>query len=243
MSDASFQSFIVIGLLCLIGAIVFLAFQVWRWRDLTKDSETQSLAGIGHELRHTLNRTMYEISLLRAGNFEPITDMMPVSHPQMDALLSRATRADRRTMSYIRGLYDELEAQKTGVRTALARGIDTGAVIDQLSQSVVNGLAMLYLWEKHAGRPPAEAHATRSWYVRDWLKAEGHDASVLPGRHLRDEVVECLRGGGMKLTPKPLSHTAHEYYAKRYDRKADPNAPFWKRKLSEATSAEPVAEA
>jgi hypothetical protein len=56
--------------------------------------------------------------------------------------------------------------------------------------------------------------------------------------HLRDQVVARLRADGMTLTPKPLSHTASEFYAMQYDRKADPNAPFWKRKAKPVTETE-----
>lgn len=237
MSDANFQSFIVIGLLCLIGAIVFMAFQVWRWIDLQKDSEDQSLAGIGHELRFNLNRVITEIGLVSRGEASAAHDLLHISHPQLDALLSRPTRADRRTLSYIRGLYDELNARKLAIRAALAQGHDTSASIETTADTVINGLATLYLWEKQGGKPPPEAHSTRSWSVRDWMKDHQFDTYAVPGMHLRDEVVERLRVGGMKLTPKPLTLTAHEFYSKRYDRKADPNAPFWRRK-----DAKPVDE-
>jgi len=86
--------------------------------------------------------------------------------------------------------------------------------------------------------------------VRDWMKRHGFRADALPGLHLRDEVVERLRSYGMTLTPKPLTYTASQYYAKLYDRKADPNAPFWKRKQTEpkaeidpAAPQEPAAAA
>ena len=42
-------------------------------------------------------------------------------------------------------------------------------------------------------------------------------------------MVERLRQYGMHLTPRPLTHTAHEYYSLRYDRKADPHGPMWRR--------------
>lgn len=239
MSDANFQSFIVIGLLCLIGAIVFMAFQVWRWIDLQKDSETQSLSGIGHELRFNLNRVITEIGLVTRGEASPAHDLLTISHPQLDALLSRPTRADRRTLSYIRGLYDELNARKLALRAALAQGQDTADPIQATADTVINGLATLYLWEKQGGKPPPEARATRSWSVRDWMKEHQFDTYAVPGLHLRDQVVERLRRGGMKLTPKPLTHTAHEYYSKRYDRKADPHAPFWTRKQAKPAEDTP----
>lgn len=242
MSDANFQSFIVIGLLCLIGAIVFMAFQVWRWIDLNKDSETQSLTGIGHELRFNLDRAITEIALVSSGEANPIHDLLPISHPQLDAVLSRPTRADRRTLSYIRGLYDELNANKLFIRTSLAQGADASLAINKTGDTIINGLATLYLWEKQGGKPPPEARATRSWSVRDWMKDHQFDTYALPGLHLRDQVVERLRSGGMKLTPKPLTHTAHEFYAKRYDRKADPRAPFWTRKAKIEATVDPVTD-
>ncbi|MEM1035167.1 MAG: hypothetical protein AAGI14_00270 [Pseudomonadota bacterium] len=241
MSVASFQSFMVIGLLCLIAAIVFMAFQVWRWIDLQKDSEDQSLAGIGHELRFNLNRVITEIGLVSRGEAGAQYDLLEISHPQLDALLSRPTRADRRTLSYIRGLYDELNARKLAIRAALAQAADTTRPIQATADTLINGLATLYLWEKQGGRPPPEARSTRSWSVRDWMKEHQFDTYAVPDMHLRDQVVERLRVSGMTLTPKPLTHTAHEYYSKRYDRKADPNAPFWKRK-DKADEIETVAD-
>ncbi|MEM1086226.1 MAG: hypothetical protein AAGH90_00735 [Pseudomonadota bacterium] len=242
MSVESFQSFMVIGLLCLIAAIIFMAFQVWRWIDLQKDSEDQSLAGIGHELRFNLNRVIIEIGMVSRGEAGALYDLLEISHPQLDALLSRPTRADRRTLSYIRGLYDELNARKLAIRAALAQARDTTAPIQATADTLINALATLYLWEKQGGRPPPEARSTRSWSVRDWMKDHQFDAYAVPGMHLRDQVVERLRTGGMTLTPKPLTHTAHEYYSKRYDRKADPNAPFWKRGESKNDGPTTIAE-
>lgn len=242
MTDANFQSFIVIGLLCLIGAIVFMAFQVWRWIDLQKDSEDQSLSGIGHELRFNLQRVIAELGMVSRGEANTSYDLLPISHPQLDALLSRPTRADRRTLSYIRGLYDELNARKLAIRAALAQGLDTAAAVQTTADTLINGLATLYLWENQGGKPPAEARSTRSWSVRDWMKEHQFDTYAVPEMHLRDQVVERLRMGGMKLTPKPLTHTANEFYAKRYDRKADPHAPFWKRKAKPEAEAQSAPE-
>ena len=239
MSDAAFQSFVVVGLLCLIGAIVFMAFQAWRWLDLQKDQEQQSLAGIGYELRLNLQRMIDDVDAVARGAVEHTSSLRPVSHPQLDAFLGKPGRTDRQTLSVIRMLYDDLLAHKLSIHEALAQGVDATGPVKSAVDSILTGLSTLYLWEAHKGKPPCDAPSTRSWTVRDWMKAHNFEMRGLPYLHLRDAVIERLRRDGMTLTPRPLTCTASEYYAKRYDRKADPNAPFWKRK--QETEVEPEA--
>lgn len=239
MSDATFQTFLVGGLLVLIGAVTFLAWSVWRWVDRERDMERHAISGIGHELMFNIKRMIAELAALPNGD----AVFLPVSHPQLEALLTRPNGMDRRAVTHIRGLYDDLNAGKMAVRAKIAQKQDVEPAYHGACRTVVTAIARLYLWEQHKGRPPAEAHSTRSWHVRDWMKANGFAADLLPGLHLRDAVVEELRGSGMALTPKPLDHTASEYYAKLYDRKSDPHAPFWKRsKPSEATTIEVEAD-
>ena len=77
---------------------------------------------------------------------------------------------------------------------------------------------------------PSAARCTRSWWVRDWMKAHGFEQDLMPGLALRDAVVENLRVNGMVLTPKPLMLTAYEYYSRPYDRKSDPRGVFGARR-------------
>ena len=70
------------------------------------------------------------------------------------------------------------------------------------------------------------------------MKTHAFAADLFPDMHLRDAVVEYLRTEGMELTPKPLAYTASEYYAKQYDRKTDPNAPFGRRREPRSDEAE-----
>lgn len=241
MSNASFETFLVSGLLVLIAAIVYLAWSAWRWIDRERDMEKLALGGIAHELRANLKRMLAELSGLANGSLQRDIEIVPVIHPQLDAILSRPNEADRRGLTLIRGTYNELSAHKQSLRHALAQNGDIDAAANIAADAVIGSLAMLYLWEEHKGTPPELARSTRSWDVRDWMKAQRFDNAALPGRHLRDQVVEWLRQNDMVLTPKPLSHTASEFYAMQYDRKADPNAPFWKRKAKPAALVESEA--
>ncbi len=240
MSDATFQTFLVGGLLVLIGAVGFLAWSAWRWVDRERDMEKLSLEGVGHELRLNLQRMLAELASVASGEADGPSDLLPVTHPQLDALLARPSEADRRALTVIRGSYDELSARKLEIRSMLAQKKDVAKPLSASIDAVIDAIATLYLWEQHKGKPPTEAHSTRSWHVRDWMKSHGFHARMLPQLHLRDQVVERLRTYGMTLTPKPLTYTASEYYAKLYDRKSDPNAPFWKRREK---PVEPIIEA
>ncbi|MEL7031039.1 MAG: hypothetical protein AAGL97_00415 [Pseudomonadota bacterium] len=248
MSDATFETFLVSGLLVLIAAIGYMAWAAWRWVDRERDMEKRALTGVSYELRHNLKRMMSELAGLANGSLTSDIEIIPVVHPQLDALLSRPNEADRGGLTVIRSNYNELSAHKQSLRAALANQADVNLPANVAADAVIGSLATLYLWEEHKGCAPEAARSTRSWDVRDWMKANKFHADSLPGLHLRDQVVERLRQDGMTLTPKPLTYTASEYFAKQYDRKADPNAPFWKRKkkkpsVDEAVEAAAVAGA
>lgn len=230
MSNATFETFLVSGLLVLIAAVGFLAWSAWRWVDRERDMEKRALTGVSHELRHNLKRMMKELAGVADGTVRSDIEIVPVIHPQLDALLSRPNEADRRGLTIIRGNYNELSAHKNSLRAALAQQKDIETPANVAADAVIGAISTLYLWEEHKGRPPETAQSTRSWDVRDWMKANAFHADLLPGLHLRDQVVERLRTDGMALTPRPLTYTASEYFAMQYDRKADRNAPFWKRK-------------
>ena len=230
MSDATFETFLVSGLLVLIAAIAYMAWAAWRWVDRERDMEKRALTGVSYELRHNLKRMMSELADLASGTLKSDIEIIPVVHPQLDALLARPNEADRGGLTVIRSNYNELSAHKQSLRAALANQADVNLPATVAADAVIGSLATLYLWEEHKGCAPEAARSTRSWAVRDWMKANKFHADSLPGLHLRDQVVERLRRDGMTLTPKPLTYTASEYFAKQYDRKADPNAPFWKRK-------------
>ncbi len=234
MSDASFQTFLVGGLLALIGAIVFMAWCIWRYVDRERDMEGLALEGVGHELRVNLQRLIAELGAVSRGEAKAPSDLLPMTHPQLDAVLARPVEADRRALTVIRSAYDELVARKQDIRSTLAQEQDTAEPLNLATGATIEAIGTLYLWEVHKGKAPDAAPSTRTWHVRDWMKGHGFRADALPGLHLRDAVIEGLRTYGMTLTPKPLTYTASEYYAKLYDRKADPNAPFWKRKQAEA---------
>ncbi|MCR9268457.1 MAG: hypothetical protein ACX94B_03980 [Henriciella sp.] len=246
MSNTTFETFLVSGLLVLIAAIGYLAWSAWRWVDRERDMEKRSLDGVSHELRLNLKRMLTELAGIANGTLRSEIEIIPVIHPQLDALLSRPNEADRRGLTIIRGNYNELSAHKQSLRAALATQGDVSAPANVAVDAVISSIATLYLWEEHKGRPPEAARSTRSWDVRDWMKANAFHADLLPGLHLRDQVVERLRSHGMVLTPRPLTYTASEYFAMQYDRKADRNAPFWKRKkkpVAEETAPEPTEAA
>lgn len=249
MSNTTFETFIVSGLLVLIAAVAFLSWSAWRRVDRERDMEQLALAGVSYELRYNLQRMLTELAGIANGTLRSDIEIIPIVHPQLDALLSRPNEADRKGLTLIRGNYNELSAHKSSLRAAMSGAGDIGGAANIAVDAVIDSIATLYLWEEHAGRSPEEAQSTRSWVVRDWMKKTPFHAHLLPGLHLRDQVVERLRMSGMTLTPKPLTHTAHEFYAMQYDRKADPNAPFWKRKPKlaakpeESDAPEPVVEA
>lgn len=246
MTDASFENFLVGGLLVLIGAVSFMAWSAWRYIDRERDMEKKVLEGIGHELRVNLQRIFAELGAVARGEAKTPSNLLPLTFPQLDGVLARPIEADRRALTVVRAAYEEMISRKQDIRTALSRDEDTNDALMAALEAAIAGTATLYLWEEHGGRSPSDARSTRTWDVRDWMKAHRFDAHAVPGVHLRDEVVECLRTLGMTLTPRPLTYTASQYYAKQYDRKADPNAPFWKRKpkpepeLETAPPAEPA---
>lgn len=241
MSEATFQTFLTAGLFVLTASIGYLAWSAWRWLDRARDMEKAALVGVGYELRMNLMRMIQELAGVENGSVQSEIQLVPVVHPQLDGILIRPNEADRESLTMMRGNYNELDAHKQTLRAALSGQGDVSAAANVAVDAVIGSIATLYLWEEHAGAAPKTARSTRSWHVRDWMKANDFRSDLLPGLHLRDAVVERLRQLGMTLTPKPLTYTASEYYAKLYDRKADPNAPFWKRKAKPAAVAE-VAE-
>ncbi len=238
MSDATFQTFLTSGLFVLTASIGYLAWSAWRWLDRARDMEKAALVGVGYELRMNLMRMIQELAGVENGSVQSEIQLVPVVHPQLDGILIRPNEADRESLTMMRGNYNELDAHKQTLRAALSGHGDVPAAANVAVDAVIGSIATLYLWEEHAGAAPKTARSTRSWHVRDWMKANDFRSDLLPGLHLRDAVVERLRALGMTLTPKPLTYTASEYYAKLYDRKADPNAPFWKRKAKPAAVAE-----
>ncbi|MEL7039977.1 MAG: hypothetical protein AAGL90_00540 [Pseudomonadota bacterium] len=238
MSNATFETFMVSGLLVLIAAIVYLAWSAWRWVDRERDMEKRALNGIGYEMRVNLERMLSELAGVANGTLKSEIDLVPVIHPQLDALLARPNEVNRRGLTILRDNYNQLSAHKQSMRAALVARENPDASAHVATRAVIGSIATLYLWDEHDARPPDSARSTRSWHVRDWMKAKGFKADSLPGLHLRDQVVEYLRQAGMVLTPKPLTHTAHEFYSMQYDRKADPNAPFWKRRQAKQDVSE-----
>ena len=230
MSESQFYTFITGGVSLMIAAGLLVAWHLWRMREEHQAGIVSALDGVSHELRINLQRFVSELGQVHAIEQAGPDLLLPVRHPQLDGVNASMIRANRNALAVIGNTYQELEARKMALRAALAQGRDPVDSLDDAMDATINGIATLYMWEEHAGVRPAEAGTVRSWHVRDWMKPHGFAASSFPGMHLRDEVVERLRQYGLHLTPRPLTHTAHEYYSMQYDRKADPRAPFWKRK-------------
>lgn len=243
MSDATFQTFLTSGLFVLTASIGYLAWSAWRWLDRARDMEKAALVGVGYELRMNLMRMIRELAGVADGSIQSEIQLVPVAHPQLDGILIRPNEADRESLTMMRGNYNELDAHKKTLRAALSGQGDVGAAANVAVDAVIGSIATLYLWEEHKGASPKNAHSTRSWHVRDWMKANDFRSDLLPGLHLRDAVVDRLRSLGMTLTPQPLTYTASEFYAMQYDRKADRNAPFWKRKPKPVPVIEETEEA
>lgn len=229
MSDAQYMTFFTGGMWILAIATLLIAWQLWLMRDDRRDGARVALEGVGHELRINLHRMANEISQVAAAPDLGPDTLLPITHPQLNAVNNSMIRANRNGLAVIGATYLELQSRKALLKDTLAKGRDPQIHLDDAMIATIDGIAALYMWEEHNGIRPAEAGKVRSWDVRDWMKKHGFHASMLPGIHIRDEVVERLRQYGLKLTPHPLTHTAHEYYSMRYDRSKDPRAIFGKR--------------
>lgn len=236
MDDAQMQTFYAGGLGLLVVAALMIAWLLWRMLDERRDAELAVLDGVGHEMRINLQRMMTEISQIAANPDMPTSALLPIKHPQLDGVNLAVIKSDRNALAVISATYQELIARKMDLQATLANGrANLQAAMDDAMNASIDGTATLYMWEDHGGVRPGDAPSTRSWHVRDWMKENGFSQSMLPGMHLRDEVVERLREYGLELTPKPLTHTAAEYYAMQYDRQADPRGVFGKRRIKKKT--------
>ena len=233
MSESQFYTYISGGFSLLIAVVLLAAWHLWRMREEHKAGVVSALDGVSHELRINLQRFVAELGQVHALEDAGPDLLLPVRHPQLDGVNAAMVHANRNALAVIGNTYQELEARKMAVRAALAQQRDPAVALDDAMDATINGIATLYMWEVHGGARPSEVGRVRSWDVRDWMKGHNFSQNSLPGMFLRDEVVERLRAYGLHLTPRPLSHTAAEYYSMQYDRKADLNAPFWRRKSAE----------
>lgn len=252
MRGTYFETFVAGGLVLLVIGVLAVAFLLWRREDGRRAAVAQSFRGIGEEFRLNLQHALKEIADLHRGRIGLAHDIPAITHPQLDGLLSATIVADKRALAVLHGVYSDLESAKRRLRFALERDHDLSVPLEDAEQSVIRGICALYLWQQHDGRAPEDAASTRSAHVRDWLKAKGFEQDMVPGMALRDEVVECLRRSGMALTPKPLTHSAYEYYALppgeaaravRRKRAADKRAPAlstWTDEDVSASAAEPT---
>jgi hypothetical protein len=244
MSEADFYTFFTGGLGLLVALMTLVAWHLWRMREDTRAGRLSALDGISHEMRINLHRMVSELSQVAANPAVGPDVLLPIRHPQLDGVNSAMINANRNGIAVIGVTYQELEARKLSLRAQLAQGNAPGAVLDDAMDAAINGVAALYFWEVHKGALPDEIGRVRSWDVRDWMKGHGFKAEAFPGMHLRDEVVERLRMYGLELTPKPLTHTAWEYYNLHYDRHADVNGPLGRRRqrVEEEAAEDDTAE-
>lgn len=242
MTNEQFNTFFAGGLGLLIAAALLIAWQLWMMRDDERDGAIAALDGVSHELRINLQRFMMELSRLSSTPDAGPEALLPIRHPQLDGVNNSTIRANRNALAVIGATYQELESRKTNLRAALSQGKDTRATMDDAMDATIDGIASLYMWEVHGGARPNEVGSVRTWHVRDWMKGHGFITNAFPDMHLRDEVVERLRSYGLKLSPRPLTHTAHEYYSLRYDRHADKRGPFGRRRDQDEDIAEEEAE-
>lgn len=244
MSEADFYTFFTGGLGLLVALMTLVAWHLWRMREDTRAGRLSALDGISHEMRINLHRMVSELSQVATNPAVGPDVLLPIRHPQLDGVNSAMINANRNGIAVIGVTYQELEARKLSLRAQLAQGNAPGVVLDDAMDAAINGVAALYFWEVHKGALPNEIGRVRSWDVRDWMKGHGFKAEAFPGMHLRDEVVERLRMYGLELTPKPLTHTAWEYYNMHYDRQGDENGPLGRRRQrAVADAVEDEAEA
>lgn len=237
MSEAQFYTFLTGGLGLLTALMTLVAWHLWRMREDMRAGRISALGGVSHELRINLQRMVSELSQVAANPVIGPDVLLPIRHPQLDGVNASLINANRNGIAVIGVTYQELEARKLSLRAQLAQGNAPGNVLDDAMDAAINGIAALYFWEIHHGALPAEIGRVRSWDVRDWMKAHGFKAEAFPGMHLRDEVVERLRMYGLELTPRPLTHTAWEYYNMSYDRHAGRNARAEQRRARQAGKA------
>lgn len=243
MSEAQFYTFLTGGLGLLTALMTLVAWHLWRMREDARAGRISALGGVSHELRINLQRMVSELSQVAANPVIGPDVLLPIRHPQLDGVNASLINANRNGIAVIGVTYQELEARKLSLRAQLAQGNAPGNVLDDAMDAAINGIAALYFWEVHHGALPAEIGRVRSWDVRDWMKAHGFKADAFPGMHLRDELVERLRMYGLELTPRPLTHTAWEYYNMSYDRHAERNARAEQRRARQAEEADLAAAA
>lgn len=244
MSVAEFYTFLTGGLGLLVALMTLVAWHLWRMREDSRAGRLSALEGVSHELRINLQRMISELSQVATNPGVGPDVLLPIRYPQLDGVNRALINTNRHGLAVVGVTYQELEARKLSLRAQLAQGREPGAVLDDAMDATINGIAALYLWEVHKGALPADIGRVRSWDVRDWMKGHSFRADAFPNMHLRDEVVERLRMYGLELTPKPLTHTAWEYYSMQYDRHADVRGPLGRRKLEDTSeAAEPAPEA
>lgn len=230
MSVSDFYTFLTGGLGLLIALLVIVAWTLWRMHGDARAGRASALSGVSHELRINLQRMVSELAQVSANTSVGPDVLLPIRHPQLDGVNSSLINTNRNGIAILGSTYQELESRKLSLRAMLAQGRAPGATLDDAMDAAINGIAALYIWEVHKGARPSEVGRVRSWDVRDWMKGHRFKADAFPGMHLRDEVVERLRTYGLELTPRPLTHTAFEYYSMQYDRMADDRAPLGRRK-------------
>ena len=233
MSNDQFAAFMSGGMVFLVASALAIAWILWRERDARIDMTRSALEGVGHEYRINVQRIITELSMVAHNELPGPSALLPISHPQLDGVNANLIETNRKALAVINASYLELSARKELVRQAIINESDIQQDLTDAIYASIDAITTLYLWEEHKGLSPHEARSTRSWYVRDWMKEHNFQNDAFPDLHLRDQVVERLRTYGMPLTPKPLTHTAHEYYSMRYDRYADPRSPFGRRKMDE----------
>lgn len=231
MSEAQFHTFLTGGLALLIALMTLVAWNLWRMRQEASAGAASALEGVAHELRVNLHRMISELSQVAHHPGIGPDVILPVRSPQLDGVTGSLINTNRNGIAVLGNTYQEIEARKLGLRAVLAQGRAPETELDDAMDAAINGIAALYIWEVHKGALPAEIGRVRSWSVRDWMKEKNFRAEAFPGMHLRDEVVERLRLYGLELTPRPLTHTAWEYYSMQYDRHADEQGPLGRRSV------------
>lgn len=233
MPDEQFAAFMAGGMAILVAASLAIAWILWRERDSRIDRTAAAIEGIGHEYRINVQRMITELAMMARGELPGPSALIPISHPQLDGVNAGLIETNRKALAVMNASYLELTSRKEQLREGIINRTDISQDLGDAIHASIDALTTLYLWEEHKGVSPHEARSTRSWEIRDWMKEHRFQNDAFPGLHLRDQVVERLRDYNMELTPRPLSHTAHEYYSMQYDRYADPRSPFGRRKLDE----------
>jgi len=89
------------ALLLLAAAALTIAWILWCDRNDRETARVQALEGVGHEMRINLQRFMAELSAISFDEPVSAEEMLPVNHPQLDAVFANLVRGNANALSVL----------------------------------------------------------------------------------------------------------------------------------------------